>query len=465
MNKMKNSIESSVKLLLVLLLSMVSIGDSAAQCSPDATPPVIVDNSFTAYLSANGDVIVTYSQMATVTDACDPSPKVTINKSLFKCADIGAQTVTVYAEDVTGNATSATVTVTIADNSAPKIVSGQQINQDQFTSTSGCTYSLGNFTTGLTVTDNCSSSTNIAITQSPTAGTALALGANTITITATDQKSNATSYTFVITVKDNTKPVISAYANQTPAVDASCNAGTLGDYVSKMTVSDNCTVKSVTQSPASSTSLTKGTPTTVTITAEDLSGNTSTITFTVTATDQTNPVAKAKAKTLVLDATSGTATLLTSDVDNASTDNCGIKTYALSKTAFDCSDVSLTPQTVTLTVTDDAGRTSTATASVTIQDNTAPSFSGITNKNVAVDASCNATLGDWTTSPLKYYTVADNCLSSVTISQSLASTTALTKGTPTTVTLTATDASGNVETCALYFRIVRMLKNLLRLSF
>jgi gliding motility-associated-like protein len=61
---------------------------------------------------------------------------------------------------------------------------------------------------------------------------------------------------------------------------------------------------------------------------------------------------------------------MASDIDNGSSDNCGIATYTLSQTDFNCSNAGA--NTVTLTVTDAAGNTDTATATVTVVDVTAP---------------------------------------------------------------------------------------------
>jgi hypothetical protein len=89
------------------------------------------------------------------------------------------------------------------------------------------------------------------------------------------------------------------------------------------------------------------------------------------APDTTPPVAVAQNKTLVLNA-NGKATLLAAAVNNGSTDNCGIASLSVSPSAFTCANVG--PNTVTLTVRDAAGNQHTATAIVTVIDNTAPTL-------------------------------------------------------------------------------------------
>src|SRR5690606_37151640 len=95
----------------------------------------------------------------------------------------------------------------------------------------------------------------------------------------------------------------------------------------------------------------------------------STATAVVTVEDNVDPVAIAKDITVQLDA-SGAATITAGDIDNGSNDSCGIASLSLDVTEFGCDDVGA--NTVTLTVTDNNGNVSTATAIVTVEDNVAP---------------------------------------------------------------------------------------------
>ena len=80
---------------------------------------------------------------------------------------------------------------------------------------------------------------------------------------------------------------------------------------------------------------------TVTLTVIDLNGNVSTCTSTVTVQDTIDPIAMAQDITLYLDA-SGNALLSANDIDNSSSDNCGIVTLTVDSTNFDCSDLNAT---------------------------------------------------------------------------------------------------------------------------
>ena len=96
--------------------------------------------------------------------------------------------------------------------------------------------------------------------------------------------------------------------------------------------------------------------------------------------DVTNPAASAKNISVSLDAT-GNASISGADVDNGSSDACGIASLSVSPASFDCSNVGA--NSVTLTVTDNNGNVSTAAATVTVNDVTAP-FVKVKNISIAL---------------------------------------------------------------------------------
>ncbi len=108
----------------------------------------------------------------------------------------------------------------------------------------------------------------------------------------------------------------------------------------------------------------------VTLSVTDSDGNTATCDFTVTVIDNEAPVAVCQDLTLDLDPVTGTVTITGADVDNGSTDNCGIASMTLDISTFDCSMTGA--NTVVMTVTDNSGNSSTCTSTVTVQDVTAP---------------------------------------------------------------------------------------------
>jgi len=112
-----------------------------------------------------------------------------------------------------------------------------------------------------------------------------------------------------------------------------------------------------------------GNPVTVTLTVMDAAGNSDTCTAIVTVEDNIDPNAVCQDLTVQLDG-NGNASITPSQVDNGSTDACGIATLALDIDSFDCSDVGA--NTVTLLVTDVNSNGSTCTATITVEDNVPP---------------------------------------------------------------------------------------------
>lgn len=119
---------------------------------------------------------------------------------------------------------------------------------------------------------------------------------------------------------------------------------------------------------------------TVTILNDDL--DESSFTFRIAGTglaDVTAPVALCHAVTLYLSPT-GTATLLPGQLDNGSSDNCGITNRTLSQTSFNCQNHQ--PITVSMTVSDASGNASSCSATVTIDDTIPPT--ALCESNIAV---------------------------------------------------------------------------------
>ena len=90
---------------------------------------------------------------------------------------------------------------------------------------------------------------------------------------------------------------------------------------------------------------------------------------TLTILDTVNPVAVCTDINVYLDST-GNVSILATDINNGSSDNCNIASMTVTPNSFDCADVGA--NTVTLTVTDDANNTNTCTAVVTVIDTLIP---------------------------------------------------------------------------------------------
>ena len=234
-----------------------------------------------------------------------------------------------------------------------------------------------------------------------------------------------------VTVADNTDPTITCPGNQNIYANASCQAS-LPDYTSLGTPSDNCDPSpSVTQSPAAGTTITSNTV--VTLTATDASSNTGNCNFTVFFLDTTSPTLSSVSNQNVYANASCQASLPDYTSLPTKGDNCGTPTVTQSPVA----GTTINSNTVvTLTATDASSNTKQRSFTVIFSDTTSPTLSSVSNQNVYANASCQASLPDYTNLPTK----GDNC-GTPTVTQSPVAGTTITSNT--VVTLTATDASSN----------------------
>ncbi|WP_159521612.1 DUF2341 domain-containing protein [Sunxiuqinia indica] len=135
---------------------------------------------------------------------------------------------------------------------------------------------------------------------------------------------------------------------------------------------------------------------TVTLTVTDESGNTTTCSSVVSVVDTEAPTAICQDISVTIGA-GGQATVAAADVDNGSMDNCTSSGNLLFKIdgqdqlTFDCANVGV--NTVTLSVEDESGNSSTCQAQVTIV-NAAPSFSSCP-ADISVDLTSSDVGGYW----------------------------------------------------------------------
>jgi len=381
----------------------------------------------------------------------------------FDCSDIGPNTVTLTVTDVNGNSSTCTSIVNVVDGIAPTITCPANISTTISSGT--CTRSVS--TPNPVTSDNCGVVNLSWVLSGATTGSSPNSGINnlgtqvfnagitTVTYTALDAFGNSSTCSFTVTVADNVAPVITCPPTATISLNASCTAS-LPSYTGSATVTDNCTAAgliTVVQSPAAGTVLSGAGTTVVTLTATDAAGNSTSCTFDVIRADQTAPVITCPANaTLTLNA-SCNVTLPSYTASAVASDNCtAAGSITITQSPIAGTVVSGTGTTVvTLTATDAAGNSSTCTFNVVTVDQTPPTITCPANQTIALNASCTATLPSYISSAV----VTDNCTASgfIVIDQSPAAGTTLTGPGTTVVTLTATDASGNVSSCT--FNVVQ----------
>lgn len=419
----------------------------------DTISPSLTTKSHTAYLNAQGSVsIVASSVVQSSSDNCSSTLTTALSKSTFTCGDLGANSVVVTTTDASGNATSELATVNVLDTTRPSLN----------LSTTTLTLPLSSagaamFTSSMVVSsygDNCSV---VSITLSDSTFTCSDLGApQVVNVTALDQSGNYRTKQVTVNVVDNIAP--SVVMNGAPYVVSLPSSGSATLNVNNIvaSTSDNCTaIPSVSISPASVSCADLGSVTVV-VTVTDASGNVTTSSKTIQVIDQVAPTITAPSAPVVLALNaSGTATLSSSAA--SATDNCGPVTIVYSNTQFSCSN--LGSNTVTVTATDASGNQSSATITVNVVDNTNPVLSLV---NTPVTVSLNANGVGSTSAAQLVANAADNCnIASITASP--LSFTCADLG-ANTITVVATDGSGNTTTQTISVTVVDNLSPVITVS-
>ncbi|HEY0977807.1 MAG TPA: HYR domain-containing protein [Flavobacteriales bacterium] len=475
-------------------------------------PPIAICQSATLVLSASGTATLPPSLVdGGSTDPDGTIAGLSVSQTLFTCAHVGANTVTLTVTDNSGATATCTATVTVVDNINPVINNCP----GNITLNAGALCNAVATWTAPTVSDNCSGAT-ITRTAGPATGSTFPVGSTFITYTATDAAGNQSTCTFNVVVQDATAPVIAGCpGNITLNAGAACNAVATWTAPS---VSDNCSGATITRTagPASGSTFPLGS-TTVTYTATDAAGRTATCSFMVTVNDATGPVINCPANIVVgntanlcgavvnypapvgtdncsgattvrlagpasgstfpigsttvthrvtdaagLQATcsftvtvtdneppnaicqsvniglngSGVANLTPAQVNNGSTDNCGITAMSVVPNSF----TAIGNHTVTLTVTDAAGNSDACTVDITVADNNAPT-AVCNNVTIHLNAAGQATV---TGAMLNGGSTDNGTIVSLTPSQTLFDCSDLG---PNNVTLTVADDGGNADVC------------------
>ncbi len=255
----------------------------------DTAKPVITVCAADQTVAADGAcqaLVPDFTAGVTASDACDSSLAVTQSPPAGASAGPGPNTVTISVADDAGNIETCTAVLTVEDAAAPEIT---VCAADQTVAADGaCQALVPDFTAGVTASDACDSS--LTVTQSPSAGATVGLGPNTITVTVTDDAGLSDTCTAVLTVADQSDPVITGHNSlKTASADENCQAA-VPDFTAEVTASDNCDGSlTVTQLPAAGTPAAPGV-TVVTLTVADDAGNTASVAADFQVDDTTGPV-------------------------------------------------------------------------------------------------------------------------------------------------------------------------------
>lgn len=268
---------------------------------------------------------------------------------------VGTTTVT-----CTGAGAQCSFDVTVNDTTPPALTCPGATSSS---ANGNCQGTVPNVLANVTVADNCSSSGNIQLSQSPTAGSLVGIGKTTITVTATDEAGNQSQCTTDFTVVDSTAPQITCPANIDVIPEGSACGATVNYTVP--TANDTCSPATVVCAPASGTFFPAG-ATTVTCTATDQSNNQSQCTFTITvhANDTTPPTITCPADVVAFTDPNGTEKTVHYPAPEAS-DTCSKATVQCSPASGSTFPVGDTQ--VTCTATDASQNTSQCSFTVSVR--------------------------------------------------------------------------------------------------
>ena len=412
----------------------VSDGIASSTCTAtvtvnDVTNPSAVCQNVTVQLNASGNGSTTAGAVNNgSSDACGIA-SISVNPSSFTCSDVGSNTVTLTVTDNNGNSSTCTATATVQDNVNPN---AQCRNVTVQLNAAG-----NGSTTAAAVNNGSSDACGVAgIVVSPSSFTCNNVGSNTVTLTVTDVNGNTSTCTSTATVQDNVNPN-AVCQNVIVQLNAAGNGSTTAAAVNNGS-SDACGIASMSVSPNSFNCSNVG-ANTVTLTVTDNNGNSSLCTATATVQDNVNPDAQCQNVTVQLNA-AGNGSTSTGDVDNGSSDACGIASLALDNEDFTCADVG-SGNTVTLTVTDNNGNSSTCTSTVTVEDNVNPDAQC---QDVTVQLDVN---GNGSTSTGDVDNGSSDACGIASLALDNEDFTCADVGSGNTVTLTVTDNNGNSSTC------------------
>ena len=393
----------------------------------DVTAPVVAAKDTTLYLDANGQISLTATELdAGSSDACGINA-LSLSKSTFNCSDIGMNAVTLTAMDANGNAGSTVANVTVLDTIPPTAICnpGTLVLNP-----------IGNGTLFLSIVNNGSNDAcgikDLSLDK--TSFDCNDLGPQTVTLTVTDNNDNSSQCTTVITVEDNTPPIAEC-RDTVLALDNNGNASITAAELDDGS-RDACSLDTLTLNMTDFTCGETGINI-VTFVATDSEGNTDICTSIVEVIDVTDPVVACKNISVNLNP-SGMVTILPADVDNGSTDECGIATLSLSQTTFDCTNIGA--NVVDLIATDNNGNSASCQATVTVNDVDAPSAM-CQNITAQLDAT-----GQITLNPIDVDNGSIDSCSIASMSLNVSQFTCINLGIN-PVTLTVTDQGGNTASC------------------
>lgn len=364
-----------------VLLQVVDAAGNTAICQ---TYVVVQDNVLPTITSCPANVTIDCADdpspattgTAIATDNCPTNVVVTYTDT----PQAGSGTICSYikrtwtAEDLAGNTAVCTQTIGVEDTQPP-MFTAYPVN-----ATISCNDDLVD-PPAIGAIDDCSSGINVVYAQQIISQASGDCGDYSYVVrrtwTATDACNNTSVHTQLITVQDIVAPLFLGAptavtinsASFAPTTDCTVPVSlNIASYISDCSTGADLHVTN--NAPHgdglanASGNYAVGTYT-ITFHATDACGNSSTHTVALSVVDNTTPTAICNNDVVIALGTTGSATIDYTIIDLGSFDNCGIVSYALSQSTFDCSDLGIQP--LTMTITDTHGNTNSCTVDVEVQ--------------------------------------------------------------------------------------------------
>jgi hypothetical protein len=263
---------------------------------------------------------------------------------------LGPTSVTWTVADGNGNTATCAQSVIIIDNTPPTLACPANISVNATAGTCGKAVTY----VAPVGTDNCSGVTT-ARTAGLASGSTFPVGVSAVTYTATDAAGNSTSCSFTVTVVDNIPPALACPSN----ITVNATAGTCGKAVTYVAPvgTDNCSgVTTARTAGLASGSIFPVGVSTVTYTATDGAGNSTSCSFPVTVVDDIPPALACPADISAGPDAGGCSAVITYTAP-VGTDNCSGVTTTLLSGPISGSNLAPGSYTVVYRATDAAGNT------------------------------------------------------------------------------------------------------------
>ena len=349
---------------------------------------------------------------------------------------------------VTGNPPAIDNFVITGDDTIDPVISNCSPDTNMILNSS-CSVFVGDMTSLVIATDNCSDASEMLYTQVPSPGTiefTVPNQSQVFTITVTDVAGNFAQCTFTATSLDTIGPTITCPTIPSEFLNTSCEAS-IPDITTSIIWSDNCAVDPsamiFSQSPVAGTLVLDTTIITYSIT--DPTGNTGTCQTAFNVVDNIAPVVTCPTDQEVPAGEFCFAVL--GDYRDSVTviENCFYGEQVLVTQNPIIGTVLSSPTLITMMGTDESGNSSTCSFSITPIDTTAPSLFCPADMTVDVNASCEYIVANFSGDA----TIDDNCsvFANMVYNQSVTVGSTLVQGTS-SVQLTVMDESGNSSTCS-----------------